>query len=187
MVHRDFVSQGHDIESSVARGVLQVAQPRGGAHSVFRRRRTRTLPRRMLQCTGENANYMSMREPTADNNQNQVPLGGAPFHVSWNFPPSPGGDPLSPRKRDFSCQTPTSHALPSIPENVGDLHNISGCDIIINIKCTSLPFAAQFDRVLQRGRHPQHARRVCLHAPRAPNHYHLQEDLKPFRLRPGTY
>ena len=117
-----FCPSGHDVESSVARGVLQVAQPRGRAPSVFRRRRTRTLPRRLLQCTGENVYF---NEETNSRqlitNQSQVPLGGAPFHVSWNFPPSPGGDPTSPRKRDFSCQTPTSHALPSIPENVSGL------------------------------------------------------------------
>ena len=70
-----FCPSGHDVESSVARSVLQVAQPRGGAHSVFRRRRTRTLPRRLLQCTGENANYVSMREPTADNYQS---ISGSP-------------------------------------------------------------------------------------------------------------
>ena len=74
-----FCPSGHDVESSVARGVLQVAQPRGRAPSVFRRRRTRTLPRRLLQCTGENVYF---NEAT---NSRQLPIN---LRFPWAARPS---------------------------------------------------------------------------------------------------
>ena len=74
-----FCPSGHDVESSVARGVLQVAQPRGRAPSVFRRRRTRTLPRRLLQCTGENVYF------NEETNSRQLPIN---LRFPWAARPS---------------------------------------------------------------------------------------------------
>ena len=74
-----FCPSGHDVESSVARGVLQVAQPRGRAPSVFRRRRTRTLPRCLLQCTGENVYF------NEETNSRQLPIN---LRFPWAARPS---------------------------------------------------------------------------------------------------
>ncbi len=53
----------------------------------------------------------------------RVPEGGSPLHVSWQ--PSAAETELVAAvgappgvKRDFTCQTPYPHVLPSIPENV---------------------------------------------------------------------
>jgi hypothetical protein len=58
----------------------------------------------------------------------RVPLGGTPFRVAW-APSQPeeeeeggGGEASEGTKtREFTCQTPLEHSLPSLPENVRGL------------------------------------------------------------------